>query len=1207
MSGRFWHKNRVSSQIRLCAGAKSLEKDLQRPISFMWRRQWTVADTKQKLQTPNRVLLLLVLFVFLLFSPFALPTSLFAQSVIDPQWQNLKQDDGLLSNNVLTLLVDEDAIWFGTDKGISRFNGAWQHYPNAASSDVAVSEDADLGQPFTGDVRTLARAESDGAVWAGTTDGWILRFDQRQQSWSTIVHIELEVTALRVTDSTLWVGSTAGLFQYQITSPAASGSDASSTLVLTDLIDAVLNPLESSYVYAIHHAGETTWVGAESGLWQFTDGEWRLIETPGASEFFVDSGDETAQKAITALWIDEEEAVWIGTPYGAARYTVESKSWSVIPIVKSNGMPARVQMLAGGQNDAVWVATDGGGARKFVEHGQITLEYGQLTGNLNDFVRAVATDQDGSIWFATPVGAFRFLERSWFHDPSYGLFGGTLGDAGLHDIRDLLVDSAGTLWIATGAGIRQKEGLTYSDSDIIYHIGDSGLPGRTVLALAQDKSQAIWAGLYGQGLAKYVNGEWSSPIVSTTLPSPVVTALLVQEDLLWIGTEAGLSRYDLTTQTLAHEGAMANSTVESLALDSSGQLWVGTRQAEIWMLQNGAVDVQDAERWRRFDASIFQALAQSAILPQDRQVTLAADPQIPGSMWAAIDDVGLFQWQEENWRNGDPNNHLPTKIIWSLFSDAENGILWIGNEAGVTGFDGESWVTLRDRDGLRSSAIYTIARMPTGGYWFGGRTGLSYYRPDETAPWIQLQGAPQGLKGVTADGAALAEVGEKIDFRFDYGDLLTPQNELQTFYRLTNSQNLRGWQEFERSLTLAFDSAGEYTIDFRVRDQAFNYSAITSLPLTIEPAAVSINVPWLGAVQRNTFQTLVALGLVALLGFAYVSMEIVQGRRRATEAMMRSYNPYVSGEPVRREDMFFGRHSLLQRIVDTLHNNSIMIHGERRIGKTTLLYQLASRLADVDDPDYWFVPIYIDLEGTEQERFFHFLIEEIAHKVLAMLPIDEDQEAELLTATIDQLHYHDLLDTAYSDREFNRDLRNMIRALQQYGEKRYPQKQLRVILLLDEMDVINGFDHLVQQQLRRIFMRDFAATLGAVVAGIQISREWDRIESPWYNLFNEIEVEPFTREQAIELLVEPVKNYYSYEPAALEFIIEQSEGRPFRLQQYALEAVTNMLAQSRRRIKLSDVQAAHRNIQNSTNHAYQDEGLPQSVAASAREQALPPQ
>jgi hypothetical protein len=98
------------------------------------------------------------------------------------------------------------------------------------------------------------------------------------------------------------------------------------------------------------------------------------------------------------------------------------------------------------------------------------------------------------------------------------------------------------------------------------------------------------------------------------------------------------------------------------------------------------------------------------------------------------------------------------------------------------------------------------------------------------------------------------------------------------------------------------------------------------------------------------------------------------------------------------------------------------------------------------------------------------------------------------------------------------------------------------------------------------------------VAGIQISKEWDRVESPWFNLFNDIELTPFSREQAIELLVEPVRGYYHYDPAAIEFIIDHANGRPYKIQQYGLEAVNHMLAARRRRITLADVEAAHRRL-----------------------------
>ena len=175
-------------------------------------------------------------------------------------------------------------------------------------------------------------------------------------------------------------------------------------------------------------------------------------------------------------------------------------------------------------------------------------------------------------------------------------------------------------------------------------------------------------------------------------------------------------------------------------------------------------------------------------------------------------------------------------------------------------------------------------------------------------------------------------------------------------------------------------------------------------------------------------------------------------------------------------------------------------------------------------------------------------------------------------------NHADTMMSQYTDREFGRDLRTIVRLLEQYSEQHQDDRQLRLILLLDEVDTLSNFNPIYQQQLRRIFMRDFAATLGAVVAGIAISKEWDRVESPWFNLFNEIAMAPFSHAEAVELLIEPVRGYYIYEPAALEFIIERSDGRPYRIQQYALEAVNHMLKHKRRRIQQRDVEYAHEQI-----------------------------
>jgi hypothetical protein len=74
-------------------------------------------------------------------------------------------------------------------------------------------------------------------------------------------------------------------------------------------------------------------------------------------------------------------------------------------------------------------------------------------------------------------------------------------------------------------------------------------------------------------------------------------------------------------------------------------------------------------------------------------------------------------------------------------------------------------------------------------------------------------------------------------------------------------------------------------------------------------------------------------------------------------------NPYIAGAPVTGPDMFFGREdvfSFVQRNLVGGHRDSpIVLYGQRRTGKTSVLYQLRRRLG----PGYRCV--YIDLHGLD--------------------------------------------------------------------------------------------------------------------------------------------------------------------------------------------------------------------------------------------------
>ena len=71
-------------------------------------------------------------------------------------------------------------------------------------------------------------------------------------------------------------------------------------------------------------------------------------------------------------------------------------------------------------------------------------------------------------------------------------------------------------------------------------------------------------------------------------------------------------------------------------------------------------------------------------------------------------------------------------------------------------------------------------------------------------------------------------------------------------------------------------------------------------------------------------------------------------------------NPYIAGNPVRGETLFVGRSDILRDVQSLLRDpnaNAIALYGQRRIGKTSILFQLEEQLAESGK----YLPVYFDL------------------------------------------------------------------------------------------------------------------------------------------------------------------------------------------------------------------------------------------------------
>ena len=291
-----------------------------------------------------------------------------------------------------------------------------------------------------------------------------------------------------------------------------------------------------------------------------------------------------------------------------------------------------------------------------------------------------------------------------------------------------------------------------------------------------------------------------------------------------------------------------------------------------------------------------------------------------------------------------------------------------------------------------------------------------------------------------------------------------------------------------------------------------------------------------------------------LMAFAAFGGAVLLQRFRQREQLRtRRFNPYVAGAPVHEGEMFFGRKDLVDRILQTIHNNSLLIYGERRIGKTSIQHQLKKRLNELEDPLYKFYPVYVDLQGVPETQFFQTIAEDMYQELRPVL--DGPRPAKSTSGD-------------YSYRDFVADVRAALKTLQMKTSRK-----VRLVLLIDEVDELNDYDPRINQKLRSLFMKSFAENLVTVVSGVEIKKTWEREGSPWYNFFEEIEVKPFSSSEARELIERPISSMFKLDVGVTETIITLTAGKPYLIQKFCIALVTRLHEQRRRKITMADVEA----------------------------------
>lgn len=98
---------------------------------------------------------------------------------------------------------------------------------------------------------------------------------------------------------------------------------------------------------------------------------------------------------------------------------------------------------------------------------------------------------------------------------------------------------------------------------------------------------------------------------------------------------------------------------------------------------------------------------------------------------------------------------------------------------------------------------------------------------------------------------------------------------------------------------------------------------------------------------------------------------------------MFALNPYIAGNPIRSEQNFFGREDIFREVSQVMNNpnsSAIVLYGQRRIGKTSVLLQLNRKLLSEGK----YTPVYFDLQD-KAEKLLPELLYEIASSISSVI------------------------------------------------------------------------------------------------------------------------------------------------------------------------------------------------------------------------------
>ncbi|MBP7867517.1 MAG: protein kinase [Acidobacteria bacterium] len=454
------------------------------------------------------------------------------------------------------------------------------------------------------------------------------------------------------------------------------------------------------------------------------------------------------QNTVTSIAQTPDGFLWFGTLEGLVRFDgVEFREYNpentpAIPDshIVSLALDSRGTLWVGTYDGSLLALTPKGFTRRVPSPGAV--------GRRPLRIRPASPD---GVWLWDVDGRVRRFQGGRFSGETNG------NPSGDREVRDVLEDRQGRLWIGT------TRGLACLDHGNRREWGPSGgLCGSRVTALAETADGAVLA-LTEAGINRFEKGTLArvTPVPAFRDREPRV-ACPDRRGTLWVGTGKGIVRLLASgTCVITQADGLTDDVIFSLCEDRDGGLWAGTFRGGVNRLSEGPFRVYDTadglpdpcvltvcpDPAGRLWVGTLKGLA--VLGPDDRpSAVLSPDPRSPAAVWSICPSAAGGMWVGFDQGIGRFRSDLsPVRVpplpenslVFALW-EHPSGSLWAGVLGkGLWVLDQGVW---RREDRVPAGVVRGIARDAAGTVWLATENGLFGLPEGPGASWSRVGGLP---------------------------------------------------------------------------------------------------------------------------------------------------------------------------------------------------------------------------------------------------------------------------------------------------------------------------------------------------------------------------------------------------------------------------------------------------------------------------------